>query len=358
MDDARPQPGPAPVSTSAPPGALPAKTSSLLQRILRGVVLLVLIGGGGLGYYLYRQSEAFPTTDDAYIQAHVVQVAPLISGPVSKVLVVNNQHVGKDAPLFEIDPAPFVIAVEAAQAAFDEAAESVGASGAGVKAAAARVRETEAALANARREAVRGRALVQAGSLAAAGLDTREAALKQAEATVEAALAELDRAQQQYGGSGTGNARLRAASASLRKAQLDLSYAEVRAPNSGWVSDVTLREGAFVMPARPVFALVEDVEWWVDAHFKETDITRIKPGQAAEIEVDMYPGVVLKGQVESISAGSGATFSLLPPENATGNWVKVTQRYTVRVKVSDRPPNPNEPLRVGASSHVKISTKS
>ncbi len=358
MDDARPQPGPAPAQSTAAPPLAPAKTATPLQRILRGVVLLVLIGGGGFGYYLYRQSEAYPSTDDAYIQANVVQIAPQISGPVTKVHVVNNQHVAEDAPLFDIDTAPLVIAVEASQAAFDEAAESVGASGAGVKAAAARVRETEAALANARREAVRGRALVQAGSLSTAGLDTREAALKQAEATVEAALAELDRAQQQYGGSGTGNARLRAASAALRKAQLDLSYAEVRAPNAGWVSDVTLREGAFVMPARSVFALVEDKEWWVDAHFKETDINRIKPGQSAEIEIDMYPGVKLKGQVESISAGSGATFSLLPPENATGNWVKVTQRYTVRVKVSDRPADPTQPLRVGASSRIKIDTKS
>jgi membrane fusion protein (multidrug efflux system) len=187
-------------------------------------------------------------------------------------------------------------------------------------------------------------------------LDTREAALKQAEAASEAALAELDRAQQQYGGSGKDNARLRSASAALRKAQLDLSYAEVRAPAAGWVSDVTLREGAFVMMSRPVFPLVEDKEWWIDAHFKETDVTRIKPGQPATIEIDMYPGLELKGEVESISAGSGATFSLLPPENATGNWVKVTQRYTVRVKVLDRSPDPTQPLRVGASSRVKVDT--
>lgn len=353
MDDNRTQTdntSPPQVSAAVGPGP------NMVQRALRILVLIVLMGAAATGYILYQEAQRYPSTDDAYVQANVVQIAPQISGTVTHVHVVNNQHVEVDAPLFDIDPAPFAIAVEAAEAAFDEAAETVGASGAGVKAASARVREAEAALANARREAVRGRALQEAGSLSASGLDTREAALKQAEAAGEAALAELDRAQQQYGGSGKENARLRAASAALRKAQLDLSYTEVRAPAPGWVSDVAMREGAFVAVARPVFALVEDKEWWVDANFKETDLNRIKAGQAADIEIDMYPGLALKGQVESISAGSGATFSLLPPENATGNWVKVTQRYTVRVKVLDRPSNPAQPLRVGASSRIKIDT--
>ncbi len=351
MDDSRPQTE-AVSATSAPA----ARTAGPLQRVLRVVALLVLLGGAAGGYVLYRQAESYPSTDDAYIQAHVVQIAPQVSGPVKRVHVVNNQRVAAGAPLFDVDSAPFQIAVEAAQAAFDEAVENVGASGAGVKAASARVREAEAAVANARRDAGRGRALVESGNLSAAGLDSREAALKQAEAASEAAMAELDRAQQQYGASGKENARLRAASAALRKAQLDLSYAEVRAPDSGWVSDVELREGSFVTMARPVFALVEDAEWWVDAHFKETDIDRIKTGQPATVEIDMYPDVKLHGVVESISAGSGATFSMLPPENATGNWVKVTQRYTVRVKIADRPSDTSQSLRVGASSRVEIDT--
>ncbi len=351
MDDSRPT-----VLDQTNTATAEKPKSSLFQRGVRAVVLLVLIGGVIGGYFLYEQAQRYPSTDDAYVQTNVVQIAPQISGIVSRVHVVNNQHVAAGAPLFDIDSAPFAIAVEAAQAAFDEAVETVGASGAGVKAAAARVRQTEAAMANARREAIRGRALREAGSLSVSGLDTREAALKQAETSSEATLAELDRAQQQYGGSGKENARLRAAGAALRKAQLDLSHTEMRAPAAGWVANVTLREGAFAMMARPAFALVEDKDWWVDAHFKETDIHRIKPGQPVAVEIDMYPGITLKGEVESISAGSGAIFSLMPPENATGNWVKVTQRYTVRVKIIDRPPNPTQPLRIGASSQVKIDT--
>ncbi len=326
---------------------------SVVQRVLRSIILLVLIGAAIGGYFLYRNGERFASTDDAYVQANVVQIAPQVSGIVTKVHAVNNQHVNDGAALIDIDPAPFAIAVEAAQAAFDEAVEGVGANNAGVNAAAAHVRQTEAALANARTEAVRARQLRQAGNLSASGLDAREATLKQSEATLAASLAELERAQQTAGRTGKDNARLRAASAALHKAQLDLTYAEVRAPASGWVSNLTLRDGAFAVMGRPLFALVEDNEWWVDAHFKETDITHLRPGQSADIGVDMYPGLTLKGTVESISAGSGATFSLLPPENATGNWVKVTQRYTVRIKIDGRPPN-GEPLRVGASAKATV----
>ncbi len=105
----------------------------------------------------------------------------------------------------------------------------------------------------------------------------------------------------------------------------------------------------------PALALIEDGHWWVDANFKETDLARIKPGQPATIRLDMYPGTKLDGVVEAISAGSGATFSVLPPENATGNWVKVTQRFPIRIRITSQP-NPDKPLRVGASADVTIDT--
>lgn len=353
MNDSSPKTPQAPQVSVA--DAPPPPRSNMVQRVLRTVILLVLIGAAVAGYFLYRNGERFASTDDAYVQANVVQIAPQVSGIVTKVHAVNNHHVDDGSALFDIDPAPFAISVEAAQAAFDEAVEGVGASNAGVNAAAAHVREAEATLSNARTEAARGRQLRQAGNLSASGLDAREATLKQSEATLAATLAELERAQQTAGRTGKDNARLRAASAALHKAQLDLTYAEVRAPASGWVSNLTLRDGAFAIMGRPLFALVEDNEWWVDAHFKETDITRLRTGQSAEITVDMYPGLTLKGTVESISAGSGATFSLLPPENATGNWVKVTQRYTVRIKIDGRPPS-DQSLRVGASAKAVVDT--
>jgi membrane fusion protein (multidrug efflux system) len=110
-----------------------------------------------------------------------------------------------------------------------------------------------------------------------------------------------------------------------------------------------------VQAGTPAFAVIEDGRWWVDANFKETDLARIKPGQKATIRLDMYSGRRLDGVVESISLGSGAVFSVLPPENATGNWVKVTQRFPVRIAITS-PPSPEQPLRAGASATVSIDT--
>jgi membrane fusion protein (multidrug efflux system) len=149
--------------------------------------------------------------------------------------------------------------------------------------------------------------------------------------------------------------QLRAAAAQLDKATLDRVRTHVLAPGSGWASNVRLRPGTVVQAGTPVFAIIEDGQWWVDANFKETDLGRIKPGQKATIRLDMYPGLKLQGVVESISQGSGATFSVLPPENATGNWVKVTQRFPVRVKITSEP-DPDRPIRVGASADVTVDT--
>ncbi len=246
MDDARPQlDEKGDIRDDAPVSAV--QKTTVLQKTVRGLIVVVLIAAAISGPLLYQRAQRYPSTEDAHLQAHVVQIAPQISGAVSKVHLTNNQHVEAGDLLFEIDPATFVIAVEAAQAALDEAVDDVGASGAGVAAAAARVREAEAeaSLTNARREAASGRSLSAAGNLSTSALDAPETALKQAEAALAASQADFNRAQQKYGGSGEDNARLRTASAMMRKAQLDLSYTEVRAPSSGWVSSFTSRHGAF-----------------------------------------------------------------------------------------------------------------
>jgi membrane fusion protein (multidrug efflux system) len=118
---------------------------------------------------------------------------------------------------------------------------------------------------------------------------------------------------------------------------------------------MSLRPGSILQAGSPALAVVENSSWWVDANFKETDLGRVKPGQTATIKLDMYPGTTLEGVVESISPGSGASFSVLPPENATGNWVKVTQRFPVRIKITSEA-DPDRPLRLGATATVKIDT--
>jgi membrane fusion protein (multidrug efflux system) len=153
----------------------------------------------------------------------------------------------------------------------------------------------------------------------------------------------------------TPTVQLRGAAAQLDKATHDRVRTHVTAPAGGWVTNISVRPGNVVQAGTPAFAVVEDGNWWVDANFKETDLGRIKPGQPATIRLDMYPGTTFEGIVESISAGSGASFSVLPPENATGNWVKVTQRFPVRVKITSQP-DPDKPLRMGASATVKVDT--
>src|SRR5262249_23630090 len=130
-------------------------------------------------------------------------------------------------------------------------------------------------------------------------------------------------------------------------------HSKVKAPTSGLVANLSLRPGNTVAPGAPLFSIVGNEEYWVDANFKETELAKVRPGQKARVVVDMYPKHPFEGVVESVSAGSGAAFSLLPPQNATGNWVKVTQRVPVRVRVVDT--DPNFPLRIGTTATVRVT---
>src|SRR5690606_37897228 len=147
---------------------------------------------------------------------------------------------------------------------------------------------------------------------------------------------------------GEDNERLKEAKLFLEKAQLDLTHTHLEAPCNGRIANLSLRPGELVQPGRPLFSIVCSDEYWVYANFKETEMVRIRPGQTAEIRVDMYPGEVFHGVVQNIGPGSGTAFSMLPPQNATGNWVKVTQRVPVRIRITD--PRENVPLRVETSA--------
>ena len=155
------------------------------------------------------------------------------------------------------------------------------------------------------------------------------------------------------GSGANSNAKIKAAQAEVSNLKLQLSYTNITAPSSGYINNLNLRQGDTVAAFQPVFALVDDEHWWVAANFKETDLERIKVGQPATIILDMYPKHLYQGKVTSISTGSGSAFALLPAENASGNWVKVTQRFPVWVSIENSKPYP---LRIGASATVKINT--
>ncbi len=323
-----------------------------LKWIISLALGLALIGGG---YLYWRHGIYYPSTDDAYVKAHVVQVATQVTGPVARVNVRDQQYVHQDDLLFELDTRSFELSVAQAQARLALAKQTVGANEASVRAAEAELANQQILLRNAEDNATRIKGLREQGFVSAQAYENAEAAVKAAEAQVAIAQAKLNQARMNLGGgAGAQNERIREAAAALAQARLDLQHTRATATCNGRIAELSLRPGDMVRAGAPLFSLVCDQEYWVDANFKETELGRIKAGQPADVSVDMYRGLHLRGRVENIGSASGTAFSLLPPQNATGNWVKVTQRVPVRIAILDG--NPNFPLRVGTSAVVTIDT--
>jgi membrane fusion protein (multidrug efflux system) len=309
--------------------------------------------GGVLLYW--RHTEIYPSTDNAYTGADVVRVAPQINGVVIRVYVQDDDKIAASDPLFDLDPTLYDAALRNARAQFDAAASAAGTAADALKAAADKLESKRAALEDAIGKFRQAKDAQKPGEPPS---DQLTAALKAWHDALQAfndAEGEFAKAQDAKLTVTTPTVQLRSAAAGLDKATHDRVQTHVTAPAGGWVTNASLRPGAIVQAGTPAFAIVEDGDWWVDANFKETDLGRIKPGQKASIRLDMYPGLTLDGVVESISVGSGATFSVLPPENATGNWVKVTQRFPIRIKITSAP-SPDKPLRLGSSATVTIDT--
>ncbi len=332
------------------------KTSKTGTARLRWIALFVLFAvtiGGVLAYWRY--AEIYPSTDNAYTGADIVRIAPLVAGPIVYVYVMEDQKVSEGDPLFDIDAAPYEAALRGARAQFDAAVNATGTEGEHLKAAANEMDAKRVAL-------VKALADYRAANKAQDPDQPPGAPLLKALKAVHEAQSGYERAHDAFSTTQdkdmvvtTPTAKLRGAAAQLDKATDDRVKTHVVAPSDGWVSNVRVRPGAVLNAGTPAFPLVESGAWWVDANFKETDLARIRHGQPATIKLDMYPGYEIEGIVESISPGSGALFSVLPPENATGNWVKVTQRFPVRIKIQSKN-DPKRPLRVGATATVRIDT--
>jgi len=328
------------------------KKQSWFNAALATVVTLA-VAGGIYGYWQY--TELYPSTDDAYVETHRVDIAAEAAGRVTEIRVENNQFVKKGDVLFAIDDEPYRIAVERAKAQLDLAKQTHAIDKKGIMSADAKVKEAGAHLILAEKTAGRILALARKGRVSRAEADTAREKLRVAQASMTAAKSALKQAHIKLGGKRTGNAQVRLAQANLDQALLNLSRTKVYAPASGMISKYTLRQGDLVVAGKPLFALVEIQKPWIEANFKETQLKRIRVGQTVQVSIDMYPGVTFQGKVESMSAGSGSAFSLLPPENATGNWVKVTQRFPVRISLDKL--DDQHPLRLGASAAVTVDTQ-
>ena len=312
-----------------------------------GVLIVCLL-------FYWHHETYYPSTDEAYIQANIITIAPRVTGQVDKLYIKNYQYVQKGQHLFDIDPAPFKASLDQAQANLDETIQQVSATNSAVSTARSMLLERQAQLVDAQKETPRILELVKQNLYPASKGDQARSNLSVALAAVAAAQSQLQQALATLGQTGNANPNIRVAAANVEQAQLNLDYTQVTAPHNGYIANFTLRVGDPVTAYQELFALVENDMFWSDSNFKETDIARIQPNQPAIVTVDMYPGVIFHGIVSNISTGSGATFELLPPENGTGNWVKVTQRFPVRVDITDH--YAQYPLRVGASAEVTINT--
>jgi membrane fusion protein, multidrug efflux system len=275
-----------------------------LSLILLGVVVV-----SGALYWLHARH--YISTDNAYVNANIVRVAPEVSGRVIRLDIQNNQLVKAGALLFELDPVPFQVAVDKERAHLTSA---------------------EATWKNAQTNTKRVITLARKRVSSAQEQDNAVENLQ-----VTAASVQLEKA-------------------SLAQAELNLRNSKVFAATDGYVTNMTLCVGSMVTALQPLFALISNEQYWVDANFKETELRNIRVGQTAKIIVDMYPSYVFKGVVDSLSGGSGAAFSLLPPQNATGNWIKITQRVPIKIRILN--PNSQYPLRIGTTATVTIDTHS
>jgi membrane fusion protein (multidrug efflux system) len=325
---------------------------------------LLIVAAGGVVYY-NDFIAPFESTDDAFIEGHVTIISPRVSGPVVRLLVQDNQEVKTGDALLEIDPHDYE--TKLAQARADLAAArsqreqakaqtTVDEAKAAQQQAAVLAAEAEARRAETdlkRYQSVESRAVSRSQlDLAQAQAESTAAALEVARQQAKAAAAqvELSRVNTE-----TAAAEVQRAEARLRQAELDLSYTKITAPLEGRVTRRIVEQGAYVTTGQALLALVP-AQVWVVANFKETQLERMRPGQPVRIRVDAYPGRQFTGKVESLQAGTGVRFSLLPPENAVGNYVKVVQRVPVKI-VFDQPLPPQLDISPGMSATPEVRVK-
>lgn len=331
----------------------PARKRGPMRLILMlSVPLLLLLVGG----YFYLTSGRYVSTDNAYVQQDMVSVAPEVQGVVTEVLVRENQQVRRGELLFRIDPRPYRIALAQAEAQIAAAQVQVNQLSTQSAGTAADIAGAEANLAYQQREFDRLQGLMQQGWITRTRFDEAQHNVNEARERLANARAAAANARSALATGGpTNQPALQAAYVAREQALLNLSRTEVRAPADGTVSQTDrLQAGAAVVTGVPVVTIVRGATTYVEANYKETDLANMYVGQPAEVTIDAYPGLTLHGRVASIGAGTGSQFSVLPAQNASGNWVKVRQRVPVRIAIEG---NPGRPMIAGLSADVSVDTR-
>ncbi|MDX8519766.1 HlyD family secretion protein [Mesorhizobium dulcispinae] len=331
--------------TPVAPAEAPAKKKRSVRSFLLPIIGLALLGAGSwYGYNYWANGRFMISTDDAYVQANMSFVSPKISGYVDKVLVSENQRVRAGDPLFVIDDGDYRIAVAQAEAQIATLAKTLDRIDAQTKAAQASLAQAEAqkiadqaAADNAARAQDRAAQLLKTHVGTQAQLDDAQTALDQAKAALAGADAQITAAQANIGVLEAQRAESASTLASLQltrdKAQRDLSFTVLKAPYDGVVGNRSVEQGDLVSPGQKLAVVVPMDKLYIVGNFKETQLGRLVPGEKVRITVDAIDGQTFEGTVSSLAPASGAVFSLLPPENATGNFTKVVQRVPVRIDV-------------------------
>jgi membrane fusion protein (multidrug efflux system) len=346
------------------------------RRVITTLAVALLFAAGvvaGLNYIV--NSAAYQSTDDAFIDGHIIPVSAKVAGRVQTVYVVDNQSVNKGDLVTELDPRDFDAAAHQKAAALQSTEAQAAAAQAALQEAIAHVKTTEATVESdqatadadaaqnekAQNDFRRYQDLYKTKVVSPQDVDQFRATAKSSQATLDAAVkkvlsdkALVDEARAQvdaYAGLVQAvNAQIHESDANLAAAKLNQSYTRIVAPEAGWVTQKSIESGQYVQAGQNMFALVPK-EVWVTANFKEDQIRQMRPGQTVEIAVDALHGQKFKGHIDSIQAGSGARFSLLPPENATGNYVKVIQRVPIKI-LFDEPLNTATGLPLGPGESV------
>ena len=334
-----------------PAGPVPDQKTGGGKKI-RGVIILlsIIVIAVWVGLKMFITSKTHIETDNAFIEARIVSISPKVAGTVTRVLVNDNQFVKKGDLLLEIDPRDYQVRIAQAAAGVGMAENETGGEQVKVEGSRAALQSARARFDQAVVDVNRGEKLYSRDVLPKEQLDRLNTARKVSEAQLKEAEETLKRAQIEAGlaikaGS---KAKILQRKAQLDEANLQLSYTKVFAPRDGYITRKSIEPGVNIQAGQPLMALVPLQDAWITANYKERQISWMKPGQKVEFSVDAYPGKTFTGSIDSIMAGTGAAFSLLPPENATGNYVKVVQRVPVKMTI-DKNSDPEHLLRVGMS---------
>jgi membrane fusion protein (multidrug efflux system) len=301
----------------------------------------------------------YVSTENAYVKADIAQISSEVSGRLLEVHVDDHAEVKTGDLLLTLDDEPFRVALSKADAELDSMREQVRTLTALWHEAKSELREAESKVDYWTAQLARQKTLTERGIVASSKFEEVESNATAAKDRVSVMRRKLERVAAQLGGDPDrpedDHPMVRQKRAERERAALDLAHTVIRAPLAGTAVNVRLQRGEQIKAATPLFALVADTRPWVEANFKETELTHVRKGQSAEVILDIYPEVVWQAEIESISPATGAEFAVLPPQNASGNWVKVVQRLPVRLRLLPRAGEP--PLRAGMTATVRVDTE-